>query len=418
MLTFNTILTFTTILGFICTMVAIFALHGTIRIIAEPLLDVTLSYAYVVIIVFAVIFSCMLLYKLIASIIFSPMQLYDDYRKRQAVKHEKLCVLNYVKFIGLQDTSGCSGCTRVRNEYKESLEALYKKPVYWLLWFVMKQDVPEEYEYYIHTNKELLFAATYNKVNNLMKTQGYRQALESLLTIQDFAMDLPWFYEQLITCYLQMHDIEKAFGAYAQRKKQIGEECILESRIYLARAELDTEHRLQSLKKAYDLVKKNPANTCLDQQVVAVLSYLRILSELKDYKVAMDVIKYEINKNGWNFGGYTQAMIDVVKHILFDMSDKKTGLAELIAAEKSFVEIKRKEDIKDDKYEEKEQYSSLFKLMTAEVYIKLEMYDKAKPILISLLNECKERALCMLVYIESKTHGHHENMIWLQRIFE
>lgn len=402
-------LTFITILGFVSTMLSIFFVKGSMRIIAEPYFDRTLPYAYVVIIIFATLLVMILIYRLITHIIFSPMNFYDDYRKRQVIKHEKLCVLNYVKCMGLERAHGWF---RAKDDYKSSLEALRNKPAYWLLWFAMKQEVPDEYEYYIHSNKELLFVAIFNKVNNLMETQGYRQALENLLIIQDFAVDFPWFYEKLITCHLQMHEIDKAFGAYDVRRRQIGPDHLLESKIYLVRAELEPEHKLQSLKKAYDLVKGSSLNqTGYIQQVV---SYIKILIEIKDYKTALAVLKYEITRKGWSFGEFTDEVTSLAKQIILGSTDQRAVLNELISAEKNFVETSQKVvGYKDDEYDDLS-----LTILTAEIYIRLDMYDKAKPILISVLDKAPYQALCMMVYIESKIHGYHENTVWLQRIFE
>ncbi len=372
-------ITLVAVVGFLLIAYVSFFFTGQIYIKAEPFIEKTFSYTHVCIGILALLLAVIILYKIIQYIIYSPFSIYDTYKKNQIIKNEQAAVESYAKYINFGNES--KGY-RAKDDYKALMSTLNDKSMYWLLWFDISKDLPNEYESSIFNNKPVYTVYVYKKVKYLLERYNYTQAIDLLVSIQDFAKEFTWYYNNLIECYLNINSIDKAYAVYENRKKFIGVDVTLEVKIYIAKAKADKNHELQYLKKAYDLTKNTAATDVL-------LLYMYALLELKEYEEIANVLMFYVRTYDW-----IASFNDIAERIIFDMHTHANVFQALISA------VHTKTDI--------------FKLFCAEMYIKLQRHQEAREILITLLNTTyNERVICLLMYIDAlvKKEIHHLDLL-------
>lgn len=376
-------ITIVTIVGFLLIAYVSFFFTGHVLIKAEPFFERTFSYAHIAIGLLASILLIIILYKIVQYIIYSPISFYDAYKKKQLLKNEQLAVEYYAKYIGYgNEKMGY----RAKDDYKALMNTLNERAMYWLLWFNLSNDLPNEYESSIFQNKSVYSVYVYKKVKYLIDNHNYIPAIDLLLSIQDYAKDFTWYYDNLIECYLSTKMIDKAYGIYESRRKQIGPDIKNESRIYLARAKLNDQNQLQYAKKAYELMKNTQSKN-------EMLLYINLLMNINEYAEIIHIIQEYVKKHDW-----IEELNEIVKKLRYAMNNNS-----------AFVEIIESVHVKTE----------LFQLFCAETYIHMEKYHDATDILKAILhNNVNERALCMLMYIDAMNKTDNDNIMLLQKIFK
>lgn len=376
-------ITIITVTGFLIIAYVSFFFTGHVNIKAEPFFERTFSYTHIAIGILAFILMAIIVYRILNYIIYSPMSLYDAYKKKQLIKSEQTAVEYYAKYIGFgNDKLGY----RAKDDYKALMSTLNERAMYWLLWFNISTELPNEYESSIFQNKSVYSVYVYKKVKYLIDNHNYIQAIDLLLSIQDFAKDFTWYYDNLIECYLNTKMIDKAYAIYEYRRKYIGADAKNEAKICLARANLNDQNQLQYVKKAYDLMK---ATQCKNE----LLAYVNVLMSMNEHEEIVHIIKEYVKKHTW-----TEELHDIIRQLQYAMQNYNAFL-----------------EIIECVYNKTES----FQLFCAEMYIKMERYSDAIDILTIVLNtHINERAICMLIYIDEMGKSDKKHTELLKKIFK